>query len=175
MKQKETQLTVTKRWQIDQPHQTVELNQAGVYLIELVESGSSVEVKGRLQLSGNQQEQVNLIIDHQAPKTEAEVDLRGVVVDQAQLDLTGKIIIQPDCSQVKSELDQKILILSPRARATAIPELEIMNDQVECSHSAAISDISSEQLFYLQSRGLSYDQAREMIVKSFLNLNSPDH
>ncbi len=168
MSKKKVETPSIQKWEIDQPQQTLDLKQAGTYLVELVKTGSSVKVKGRFQLSGKQQEQVNLIIDHQAPQTEAEVDLRGVVDDQAQLDLTGKIIIQPDCSQVKSDLSQKILVLSPQARARAIPELEIMNDQVECSHSAAISDISSEQLFYLQSRGLNYDQARTMIVDGFL-------
>jgi Fe-S cluster assembly protein SufD len=62
-------------------------------------------------------------------------------------------------------------LLSDQAKAEAVPELEILSDDVKCSHAASISRIPAEHLFYLQSRGLNQTQAEELVVEGFLDLS----
>ncbi len=60
------------------------------------------------------------------------------------------------------------LLLSENSRADAIPELEILNEEVSCSHGATVAPVDPDQLFYLQSRGLDPDDAMRLVVRGFL-------
>jgi Fe-S cluster assembly scaffold protein SufB len=82
--------------------------------------------------------------------------------------VVGRIIIDPECGDTNSFLSERILLLSDSARAEAVPDLEILTDDVKCSHAATISRIPDDQIFYLMSRGLSRQTAEEEIVSGFL-------
>ncbi len=139
------------------------------YVLYLVEPDIVVSIAGRFTASGTEQKQVKVTIHHMAPRTVARTSLRGTSSDTAKLTFFGRIIIDPDCPQTNSFLEERILLLSPNARGETVPELEILSDDVKCSHAATISTIDPEQLFYLQSRGLTFDQAEKMLVASFLH------
>ena len=98
----------------------------------------------------------------------ANTTLKGVVRDQSQLKFKGLITIDPNCGQSSSFLTERILLLSDQAHAEAIPDLEILTDDVKCSHAASISNLDEEHLFYLMSRGLSKKQVEKLIVNGFL-------
>jgi len=138
------------------------------YVLYLLEPDIVVTIAGRFVASGTEQKQVKVTIHHRAPRTVAHTSLRGTSSDQAKLTFFGRIIIDPNCPQTNSFLEERILLLSPNARGETVPELEILSDDVKCSHAATISTIDPEQLFYLQSRGLPFDQAEKMLVTSFL-------
>jgi Fe-S cluster assembly protein SufD len=72
------------------------------------------------------------------------------------------------CNAVQASQVNKNLLLSPGARALSIPKLEIETDDVQCRHDATIGKLNAEQLFYLQSRGLSHAQAQHDLVEAFL-------
>ncbi|MCA9369371.1 SufD family Fe-S cluster assembly protein, partial [Candidatus Woesebacteria bacterium] len=65
---------------------------------------------------------------------------------------------------------ERVLLLSDTATAETVPDLEILTDDVKCSHAASVSRIPEEQIFYLQSRGIERSTAEDMIVEGFLAL-----
>jgi Fe-S cluster assembly protein SufD len=79
------------------------------------------------------------------------------------------IRIARDAGGSEAYQENRNLLLSDRARADSIPELEILTDDVRCSHGATVAPLDPEQLFYLQSRGLPPNQAMRVIVYGFLD------
>lgn len=146
----------------------IELKKPGKHVIELKKPGEEVEIVGTFETQGTDRVSVEVIIHHQAPRTQATTTLKGVAKDQSHLKFAGRIVIDPDCGQSNSFLTERILLLSDQAHAEAIPDLEILTDDVKCSHAASISNISDEHLFYLMSRGLNKKQAEKLIISGFL-------
>lgn len=149
-------------------HKSITLENLGEYQIELLGEGASVEIAGVFEANGSEQKEVSVTIIHRAGHTRANTTLKGVARDKGFLKFVGRIIIDKGCPDTNSFLTEKILLLSDKARAEAIPDLEIESDDVKCSHAATISKIPEEQIFYLQSRGLSEKNAKEAIVEGFL-------
>lgn len=148
----------------------IELTKADKYLIKIVDPGIEVEISAKFNLKTNDHQELEVIIHHQAPHTRANTVFRGVVDDLAYLKMMGRIIIDPNCPDTNSFLDERILLLSDTARAETIPDLEIESDDVKCSHAAAITNINQEHLFYLTSRGVSVKKAKKLIVDGFLEI-----
>jgi len=144
------------------------LKKPGKHVIELKKPGEEVEVVGVFETKDKERVEVEVVIHHQAPRTLANTTLKGVARDSSSLKFMGLIIIDPDCGQSSSFLTERILLLSDQAHAETIPDLEILTDDVQCSHAASISNISEKHLFYLMSRGLSKKQAEKLIVDGFL-------
>jgi Fe-S cluster assembly protein SufD len=141
---------------------------SGEYIYQLVGAGAQVEISGAFHGRHQEKIDVTVIVHHQAPHTRADTILKGVGQDQAQIRFVGRIIIDPDCGDSNSFLTEKVLLLSDQARAETVPDLEIKTDDVKCSHAATISRIPEEHLFYLMSRGLSRQQAEQLVVEGFL-------
>ncbi|NCN06797.1 MAG: SufD family Fe-S cluster assembly protein [Candidatus Pacebacteria bacterium] len=150
--------------------QEVVLTKPGKYEFSITKPGVELSISGSFRAAGSESKKVSIIIRHQAPHTIAKTKLHGVVSDKAFLSFWGKIQIDPECPDTNSFLTERILLLSPTARAEAVPELEILTDDVKCSHAASISSIPEEQLFYLMSRGLSRKKAEGLIVAGFLGV-----
>lgn len=145
-------------------------NKTGELEIVLDKEGTDLEIIGRFQTHGIEVRVLNIRIIHRAPHTTANTTLKGVAWDSSQLKLSGTIVIEKSAQQTKSFLRENILLLSPKARAEAIPNLEILANDVKCSHAATISNISEEQVFYVMSRGLTRKKAEEIIVDGFLTV-----
>lgn len=148
--------------------QRVQITEAGIWNVVLTVPRAEAELVGLFEASTDEQLSVRVIIHHQAAHTRAKTTLKGVARDAASIHFLGKIIIDENCGDTNSFLTERILLLSPKARAEAIPELEILSDDVKCSHAASISSLPEDQLFYLMSRGVSRTQAEAMIVTGFL-------
>lgn len=149
-------------------HRVIVIDQPGQYSIELLGDGAEATVKGAFLVTHNSVVNVSVIIHHKAPHTRARTVLKGVVGDKARLSFKGKIIIDEDCSDTQSFLTERILLISSTASAEAIPELEILSDDVKCSHAASVSKISENHLFYFQSRGIDRATATKILTDSFL-------
>ena len=157
----------------------INITQPGKHVIELKKPGEEVVIIGIFETKDQEQASVEVIIHHQAPRTKAVTTLKGVVRDQSYLKLSGRIIIDPHGdratplsggSQSSSFLTERILLLSDQARAEAVPDLEILTDDVVCSHAVSLSRPDERQLFYLMSRGLSKKKAEKLIVDGFLKV-----
>lgn len=150
--------------------QTIEITESGEYLVELVGQGAEVEVAGAFLAENSDNIDINITIHHKAKNTLANTTLRGVARDKSKVRFFGRIIIDPDCGMSNSFLTERVLLLSDQATAEAVPELEILTDDVKCSHAASISQIPEQQLFYLMSRGIPKKQAEDLIIKGFLEI-----
>lgn len=144
-------------------------NKTGELEIVLDKEGMELEIVGKFQTRSSEIMALNIRIIHRAPHTTANTTLKGVAWDSSQLKLSGIIVIEKLAQQTQSFLRENILLLSPHAKAEAIPNLEILANDVKCSHAATISNISEEQVFYLMSRGLTRKKAEEVIVEGFLH------
>jgi Fe-S cluster assembly protein SufD len=105
---------------------------------------------------------------HLASETRSNLGFKVAMTGASRSAYTGLIRIAKDAAGCEAYQENRNLLLSERARADSIPELEILNDDVRCSHGATMSSIDDEQLFYLQSRGLPRLQAIRLIVYGFL-------
>lgn len=150
-------------------HRVIELTESGDYIVELAGSGAEVEIVSRQSLAEFEKFQISVVIKHTAGRTRATTKLLGVANDSAYLKIAGKIIIEEDCKDCESFLTERVLLLSPKAHAEVIPDLEIKNNAVRCSHAASISYIPAEQVFYLMSRGLTETEAKAAIAEAFLS------
>ena len=106
---------------------------------------------------------------HEAGKTRSNLDFKVALTGSARSAYTGMIRIAPGAAGAEAYQENRNLLLSGQARAESIPELEILTDDVRCSHGATVSPIDPEQLFYLESRGLAPMQAARVIVYGFLD------
>lgn len=104
---------------------------------------------------------------HEAPNTWSNIDLKVALSGRAHSAYTGLIRIEEEATETEAFQEERNLLLSPRARADAIPELEILNREVSCSHGATTSPVDPEQIFYLQTRGISAEEARRLVVRGF--------
>jgi len=146
----------------------IEIVEGGDYVFELIEPGVNLEVAMALEATGKEILEIEILIHHQKPNTTANTVLKAVGSDQSQIIIKAKILIDKNCPNTESFLTEKVLLVSKDAKAIAIPDLEILSDDVKCSHAANVSKIPENQIFYLMSRGVSRKKAQEMIVEGFL-------
>jgi len=106
---------------------------------------------------------------HRAGKTHSNLDFKVALTGGARSAYTGMIRIAPGAAASEAYQENRNLLLSEDARAESIPELEILTDDVKCSHGATVAPLDPEQLFYLGSRGLPRGQAMRVIVYGFLD------
>ncbi len=106
---------------------------------------------------------------HDKRGTTANVWVRGVVMDAAEVRVSGVIKINKGADKTESFLRQNVLILSDRAKADVRPILEIEADDVKASHAATVGRADEEQLFYLKSRGLSDRESVRIFVEGYFH------
>lgn len=110
------------------------------------------------------------IMEFTAPHTTGNTLIKAVVMPGGNLTLKGLIRINHQAVNAQAFLKHSVLLIGDDSKAVSIPELEISNDQVQASHASAIGPVDQSQLFYLMSRGFSYDLALNLIIKSFLEV-----
>ncbi len=157
-----------KKYLVNSPEEQIVLDTSGDYTVEISQPRASVTITGKFLTRLEEKVNINLTIVHSAPHTRAKTMLKGVAFDSSSIRFFGRIIIDENCGDTQSFLEERILLLSDKAKAEAVPELEIKTDDVKCSHAASISRIPEEHVFYLESRGIPKKEAQEMIVTGFL-------
>ena len=144
------------------------IDKPGNYSFTLDKQGQELEIVGRFHLTGDQVSRWDIEIIHAAPNTSSKTDIKGVVGDSAHAFVVGTIKVLPAATGTEAFLEERILLVSENAKAEAVPNLEIETDEVHCSHAATVGKIDEEEIFYLQSRGIKFNQAKEMIAEGFL-------
>ena len=139
-----------------------------VFTFHLRYPGQSVTVRASVVPSGPAKPELETRMLHHAPETRANTLVRTLLTNASTSRYRGLIRINEGCSNSESYLSHHSLLLHPKAASWTVPSLEILNDQVKCSHAATIRSINQEELFYPRSRGLSEEQARELIVQAFM-------
>ncbi len=158
-----------KLMKVRKGHHSFEIKEPGEYKYELLESGTEVVIGGVFVGKGKERKAVKVEIVHMAAHTRANIVLKGAGYGESWLKFEGKIVVEKNCPDTNSFLTEKILLVGEKARAEAVPDLEIESDDVKCSHAVTVSKIPEEQVFYLRSRGVGEEKAKEMVVEGFLN------
>jgi len=136
--------------------------------VDLVDAGSHGEILG-LGLSVDRRI-VDLTSDiiHSSPHCTSNQLQKNIATDRSRSIFRGKVIVTREGKGTESEQLCRSLLLSKRATVDAIPSLEIDTDDVKCSHGATVADLEEEQIFYITARGLTVEQARFMLMRSFV-------
>ncbi|HSL20408.1 MAG TPA: Fe-S cluster assembly protein SufD [Vicinamibacterales bacterium] len=106
-------------------------------------------------------------IDHAKPHCGSHELYKGILAGRSRAIFNGKIIVRPDAQKTDAKQTNRALLLSDEAQINTKPQLEIFADDVKCTHGAAIGQLDEEALFYLRARGLSAQQARDMLIHAF--------
>jgi Fe-S cluster assembly protein SufD len=104
---------------------------------------------------------------HSAPHTTSDFAFKGALRDRATAVWRGMIRVEPDAQKTNAYQENRNLMLSPTTHAVPIPGLEILANDVRCTHGATVGQVDRDQLFYLMSRGLSRADAERLIVRGF--------
>ncbi|MCX7895732.1 MAG: Fe-S cluster assembly protein SufD [Thermoanaerobaculum sp.] len=131
--------------------------------------GAEVETFGVALGTANQHFDHHTEHIHHAPQTRSNLDFKVALAGQARSVYTGLIRIEEQAATCEAYQENRNLLLSEEARAETIPELEILNEDVRCTHGATVAPLDEEQVFYLKSRGLPHHQAMRLIVYGFLD------
>lgn len=134
---------------------------------QLLGPGASSEMLGVYFGTGRQRVNFHTLQEHRAPSTSSDLLYRGAVKDTARAVFSGLIRVDPGAQKTNAFQVNRNLILSRGARSDSIPMLEIMADDLRCTHGSATSHLDDEQIFYLMSRGISRKRAAFMIVEGF--------
>ncbi|HEX6088073.1 MAG TPA: Fe-S cluster assembly protein SufD [Thermoanaerobaculia bacterium] len=135
--------------------------------VALAGEGASITLDGLFTGTGTQHLDNRTVVDHIKPHCESLERYKGVLDQHARGVFDGKIIVRPDAQKTVSKQENRNLLLSETAIVDSKPTLEIHNDDVKCNHGSTIGQIDQESLFYLRSRGIGEDEARNLLVYAF--------
>jgi len=133
----------------------------------LQESNASIEHVTLFLGKDDNKQNIISNAQHEAKQTKANIIIKGISDDKAKTKTQGLINITKNASGSEGYQKIDVLLLSKQAKAIAIPDLAIHNYDVKCSHGATIGRINKEQLYYLQSRGLTKNEAKKLIINGF--------
>ena len=136
---------------------------------QLFGPGATAKVTGAYAGRGRQHLDFDTTQEHAAPNTTSDLAFRGVLNGRSTAVWRGMIKVDPGAQQTDAFQESRNLLLSKRAHADAIPGLEILANDVRCTHAAAIAQIDRDQLFYLMSRGLPRETATRLVIDGFLH------
>lgn len=132
--------------------------------------GGDAELYGVYFVDGGQHLEHRLLVDHAVPNCRSRVDYRGALQDQdAHAVWIGDVIIRAEAEGTDTYELNRNLVLTDGTRVDSVPNLEILTGEVAgAGHASASGRLDDEHLFYLQARGITFDDARRMVVRGFL-------
>lgn len=134
----------------------------------LIGQNSTLIIKGNYVLYGLRQVTIITKQTHLGTDTKSEVIIRGALFGDSTANYHGTIYVDPKGLRTWASQENKNILFSNSARATSIPCLEVLTDEVKCSHASAVGYFDKEYLFYMSSRGLDEQKAYELLLKTFL-------
>ena len=135
---------------------------------QLAGPGAHGTVTGAYATRGRQHLDFDTLQEHAAPDTTSDLAFRGILSDRSSAVWRGMIKVDPGAQRTDAFQESRNLLLSKKAHADAIPGLEILANDVRCTHAAAIAQIDKEQVFYLRSHGLAEREAHRLVIEGFL-------
>lgn len=133
----------------------------------LADQDAELQLDGLALLGGNQVADTHSLIDHAHPRCSSRQLHKCIADGSGRAIFNGRIVVRPGAQQTDAQQQSRNLLLSEAARVDTKPQLEIHADDVKCAHGAAIGQLDPEEVFYLQSRGLSPRLARNLLTYGF--------
>lgn len=118
---------------------------------------------------GSQMHDFRTLQEHEAPKTTSDLLFKGAVADSARSVYSGLIRVKKGAAGTAAFQTNRNLVLSEGAHADSVPNLEIEENDVKCSHASAVGPVDEDQLYYLESRGVPPEAAERLIVLGFFD------
>ena len=143
------------------------LNRSDTITFDLTGENAEAHIFAFFKGKNSDKTTLNLIQKHLAPNTVSHALIKSALYDKATFSYNGLIRIEQDAPLSDASQECRTLILSPEATSSAKPALEILTDDVRCRHAATTSSPDAEQLFFMESRGLSKTQAIELLAFGF--------
>jgi len=130
-------------------------------------SGAVCELDGLYLVDDEQLADYHLDIDHAVPGCESRENFKGILSGRGRAVFDGRILVRQQAQKSNAHLSNANLMLSRQAEIDTKPQLEILADDVQCSHGTTVGQLDPQALFYLRSRGLNEDQARRLLCMGF--------
>lgn len=134
---------------------------------DLAGPGARSRVTGAYFADGDQHIDYDTFQEHMAPSTTSDFAFKGALRDKATAVWRGMIRVEKEAQQTDAYQESRALMLSPDAHAVPIPGLEILANDVRCTHGATVGRVDREELFYAMARGLSRAEAERLIIRGF--------
>jgi len=135
--------------------------------LKFMAEGGEAWVDGLYMLNGSQHSDTHSVIDHTVPNCTSHQNYKGVLNDRSRAVFNGKVFVREDAHGTDAKQSNKNLLLSNDARVDTKPQLEIFNDDVKCAHGATVGQLEEEELFYLLTRGLPENLAKNLLTYGF--------
>jgi Fe-S cluster assembly protein SufD len=129
--------------------------------------GAECWVDGLYVVSTGQHTDTHSVIDHQKPHCTSHQLYKGILDGKSRAVFNGKVLVRHGAQKTDAMQTNKNLLLSKEARIDTKPQLEILADDVKCAHGAAVGQIDEDELFYLQTRGIHGELARNLLTYGF--------
>ena len=129
---------------------------------------SSAFINGVFSLKENQQHEIRTTINHLVENTKSYQLIKGVLGKNSKSAYQGRIFVNSKAQKTDGYQLSKAILLDETSEFNAKPELEIYADDVKCSHGSASGSLDENSIFYLMSRGLNYQQSKELLINGFL-------
>lgn len=135
--------------------------------VRLIGRGSTAEIVGLVMGRGDYTGVIHTEQIHEAPETSSNLLVKAALFDKTQFSYNGVIRIERNAQKINAYQKNENLLLSPYAHARSYPSLEILANDVRCTHGSTTGKLNDDQLWYLQSRGLSTLRACQLLVAGF--------
>jgi len=135
--------------------------------ITFVGEHAELELNGLTMINADQISDTHSLIDHTVSNCASRQLQKYIIDDYAHGIFNGQVIVRPGAQQTNAGQSNRNLLLTERARIDTKPQLEIYADDVKCGHGTAIGQLDADELFYLQSRGLELNSARNLLLVGF--------
>ena len=128
----------------------------------------SISLNGIINLNNDQHHEIKTVINHNEENCKSYQLIKSVLNDDSKGVYQGKIFVDPKAQKTDGYQLSKAILMDETSEFNAKPELEIYADDVKCSHGSASGSLNENSIFYLMSRGLNYQQSKELLVNGFL-------
>jgi Fe-S cluster assembly protein SufD len=135
--------------------------------IALRGEGADCTMNGVYLADGDRLMDTHTALDHAMPHCTSHEVYKGILAGKARAVFNGRIIVRIDAQKTDAKQTNRALLLSDEATINSNPQLEIFADDVKCTHGAAVGQLDDEAMFYLQARGLTRIEARDMLLHAF--------
>jgi Fe-S cluster assembly protein SufD len=135
--------------------------------VKMSNEGAECWVDGLYVVGSDQHTDTHSVIDHQAPNCTSHQLYKGILDGKSRAVFNGKIFVRHGAQKTDAMQTNKNLLLSDEARVDTKPQLEILADDVKCAHGAAVGQIDEDEMFYLETRGIHPDLARNLLTYGF--------
>ncbi len=145
------------------------LHISGSISLKVILAGEQSECDIKIVYLSNKNniENIKVEVIHEHKNTVSSQIIKGILADNSKMNFDGIIRIPFDSQKCDGHQNHRAILLSDTASVRATPELEIYADDVTCSHGSAIGGLDENTLFYLTSRGIDFDTAKKILLKSY--------